>query len=204
MSKKIISHFFEKNNLPIIRFYKTPFEHLIIDNCFNPILIKSILSEFKKNHKLFESKVMGGRLRLQNHDAGFKKFLKENNSSSKLYYFLKNFKNFQILYSYFKASLSKTFMNKDIRFYFDYSIGKKGYTREPHRDSNSRVIVFIGLMEVLILPGGPFILKLIPNNPSPTSFGITMSPITGIFDINLFKLFAGISVPLKLVIPLLS
>ena len=87
---------------------------------------------------------MGGRLRLQNHDEGFKTFLKKNNSSSKLYYFLKNFKNFEVLYSYFKASFSKTFMNKDIRFYFDYSIGKKGYNREPHRDSNSRVIVFIG------------------------------------------------------------
>ena len=48
-------------------------------------------------------------------------------------------------------------------------------------------------------PGGPFILKLIPNNPSPTSFGIIISPISGIFEINLFKFFAGTRVPLKLV-----
>ena len=34
----------------------------------------------------------------------------------------------------------------------------------------------------LFFPGGPFILKLTPNKPSPTSFGIIMSPITGIFD----------------------
>ena len=53
-------------------------------------------------------------------------------------------------------------------------------------------------MEVLILPGGPFILKLMPNNPSPTSLGIIMFPITGILEITLFKVFAGTNVPLKL------
>ena len=57
----------------------------------------------------------------------------------------------------------------------------------------------MGLIVVLILPGGPFILKLIPNKPSPTSFGIIIFPITGIFEINLFKVFAGTKVPLKLV-----
>ena len=55
-------------------------------------------------------------------------------------------------------------------------------------------------MVVFILPGGPFILKLIPNNPSPTSLGIIISPITGILEITLFKVFAGTNVPLKLVI----
>ena len=44
-------------------------------------------------------------------------------------------------------------------------------------------------MVVFILPLGPFILKLIPNNPSPTSFGITIFPITGIFEIILFKVW---------------
>ena len=57
---------------------------------------------------------------------------------------------------------------------------------------NLGVIVLIGLIVVLIFPGGPFILKLMPNNPSPTSFGITISPITGIFEIILFKVLAGI------------
>ena len=57
----------------------------------------------------------------------------------------------------------------------------------------------MGLIVVLTFPGGPFILKLIPNNPSPTSFGITMSPITGISEINLFRFLAGTNVPLKLV-----
>ena len=142
--KKIISHFFEKKNLPIIRFYKSPFEHLIIDNCFNPDLIRLVLNELKNKQKLFESKVMGGRLRLQNHEESFKTLIKKNNSASKLYYYLKNIKNFKILNSYFKESVSKAYNSSDLRFYFDYSIGTKGYNREPHRDSNSRVIVFIG------------------------------------------------------------
>ena len=64
---------------------------------------------------------------------------------------------------------------------------------------NLGVIVLIGLIVVLILPGGPFILKLIPNNPSPTSFGITMSPKIGILEISLFNVFAGTSVHLILV-----
>ena len=57
---------------------------------------------------------------------------------------------------------------------------------------NLGVIVLIGFIVVLILPGGPFILKLIPNNPSPISFGITISPITGILEIIVFIVFAGI------------
>ena len=57
----------------------------------------------------------------------------------------------------------------------------------------------IGLIVVFIFPRGPFILKLIPNNPSPTSFGITISPKTGIFEINLLNILAGTKVPLKLV-----
>ena len=69
---------------------------------------------------------------------------------------------------------------------------------------NLGVKVFIGLIVVFILPGGPFILKLIPNNPSPTSFGIIISPKTGILEISLFKFLAGIKVPLKLVILFLS
>ena len=59
--------------------------------------------------------------------------------------------------------------------------------------------VLIGLIVVLIFPWGPFILKLTPNSPSPTSFGITISPKTGIFEINLLKVLAGTKVPLKLV-----
>ena len=46
---------------------------------------------------------------------------------------------------------------------------------------------------------GPFILKLIPNIPSPASLGITISPINGILEINLFNVFAGTKVPLKLI-----
>ena len=63
------------------------------------------------------------------------------------------------------------------------------------------VIVLIGLIEVFIFPLGPFILKLIPNKPSPISFGITMSPKIGILDIILLRVFAGTKVPLKLVKP---
>ena len=69
---------------------------------------------------------------------------------------------------------------------------------------NLGVKVFIGLIVVFILPGIPFILKLTPNKPSPTSSGIIIFPITGIFDKNLFKFFAGTKVPLKLVKPLSS
>ena len=52
----------------------------------------------------------------------------------------------------------------------------------------------MGFIDVLTFPSGPFILKLIPNNPSPTSLGIIISPTTGIFEINLFKFFAGTKV----------
>ena len=38
---------------------------------------------------------------------------------------------------------------------------------------------------VLILPGGPFILKLTPNNPSPTSLGIIISPIVSLIKMYL-------------------
>ena len=64
---------------------------------------------------------------------------------------------------------------------------------------NLGVKVLIGLIVVFIFPGAPFNLKLMPNNPSPISFGIIMSPNTGIFDIILLKVFAGTKVPLKLV-----
>ena len=47
----------------------------------------------------------------------------------------------------------------------------------------------MGLIVVFIFPFGPFILKLIPNNPSPTS-GTTIFPITGIFEIILFNVLA--------------
>ena len=51
---------------------------------------------------------------------------------------------------------------------------------------NLGVIVLIGLIVVLIFPGGPFILKLIPNKPSPTSFGITIF-LLGILEIGCLK-----------------
>ena len=50
---------------------------------------------------------------------------------------------------------------------------------------NLGVNVLIGFIVVFILPFWPFILKLMPNNPSPISFGITMFPIIGILEINL-------------------
>ena len=56
---------------------------------------------------------------------------------------------------------------------------------------NLGVSVLMGLTVVLISPGAPFILKLIPNKPSPISFGIKISPTIGTLDKNLFKVFAG-------------
>ena len=64
---------------------------------------------------------------------------------------------------------------------------------KPWSNCSNRFIV------VLIFPGGPFNLKLIPNKPSPTSFGMTILPITGIFEIILLSVFAGTNVPFKLV-----
>ena len=60
-------------------------------------------------------------------------------------------------------------------------------------------MVLIGFIVVFILPGGPFILKLMPNSPSPASFGMIILPSTGILEINLFRFFAGTKVPLRLV-----
>ena len=60
----------------------------------------------------------------------------------------------------------------------------------------------IGFTVVLRSFGNPLTLKLIPNTPSPTFFPIRISPTTGIFEIKLFKVFAGTSVPLKLTRPL--
>ena len=62
---------------------------------------------------------------------------------------------------------------------------------------NLGVIVLVDLLW-FILPGGPFILKLIPNNPSPTSFGIIISPKTGILK-SFYLRFAGTKVPFRLV-----
>ena len=47
--------------------------------------------------------------------------------------------------------------------------------------------------------GGPFILKLTPNTPSPTFFPTRMSPINGIELIVLLIVVAGTKVPLKLI-----
>ena len=66
---------------------------------------------------------------------------------------------------------------------------------------NLGVNVLIGFIVVFMSPFGPFILKLIPNNPSPASLGITMFPIKGILEIILFKVLAGTKVPLKLITP---
>ena len=52
---------------------------------------------------------------------------------------------------------------------------------------NLGVKVLIGFTVVFKSFGGPLILKLTPKIPSPTSLGITMLPITAIFEINLFK-----------------
>ena len=54
---------------------------------------------------------------------------------------------------------------------------------------NLGVSDLIGLTEVLIFPGVPFILKLIPNKPSPISLGIIMSPTIGNLDKNLLSVF---------------
>ena len=83
---------------------------------------------------------------------------------------IKDFKNENVL----KISFGKKkhYLIKNYLAFFDLSnalVIKRG------------VKVLIGLIDVFIFPGGPFILKLTPNKPSPTSFGIIMSPITGIF-----------------------
>ena len=46
--------------------------------------------------------------------------------------------------------------------------------------------------------GGPFILKLTPNTPSPVFFPTSISPRIGIEPTNLFIVVAGTRVPLKL------
>ena len=67
---------------------------------------------------------------------------------------------------------------------------------------NLGVSVLIGFTVVLRSSGNPLTLKLIPNTPSPIFLPTKISPTTGIFAIKLFKVFAGTSVPLKLIRPL--
>tara|TARA_A100001015_G_C15034392_1_gene735223 strand:- start:3227 stop:3898 length:672 start_codon:yes stop_codon:yes gene_type:complete len=141
--KKIISHFFDHNKMPVVNYYEYPFEHLVVDNCFSPELIKKVLKNLKLKERLFNKKVMGGRFIIRNDKEDFKKIINDKNSTLKLYKYLKNSKNFNKLKMYFQKSIPKVKKN-NLKFYFDYSIGKKGYFREPHRDSDSRVIIFLG------------------------------------------------------------
>ncbi len=141
--KKIISHFFDNNKMPVANYYEYPFEHLVVDNCFSPNLIKKVLTNLKLKERLFDKKVMGGRFIVRNDKEDFKKIINDKNSTLKLYKYLKNSKNFYKLKMFFQKSIPKVKTNK-LKFYFDYSIGKKGYFREPHRDSDSRVIIFLG------------------------------------------------------------
>ena len=62
----------------------------------------------------------------------------------------------------------------------------------------------MGLIVVLIFPGGPFNLKLTPNNPSPYFFWNNNITYYRNFASNLLSVFAGTNVPLKLVNPFLS
>ena len=63
---------------------------------------------------------------------------------------------------------------------------------------NLGVKVFIGFTEVSSFFGGPFILKLTPNTPSPVFDPTKILPKTGKEPINLFIVVAGTNVPLKL------
>ncbi len=129
--------------MPVVNYYEYPFEHLVVDNCFSPELIKKVLKNLKLKERLFNKKVMGGRFIIRNDKEDFKKIINDKNSTLKLYKYLKNSKNFNKLKMYFQKSIPKVKKN-NLKFYFDYSIGKKGYFREPHRDSDSRVIIFLG------------------------------------------------------------
>ena len=142
-NKKIISHFFDNSRLPIINYYEYPFEHLVVDNCFDPKFIKNVLKDLKHKDKLFKNKVMGGRFIIRNDKKDFKKVIKNNDATFKLYQYLKSKKNFNKLKLFFHKSIKKIKVDY-LKFYFDYSIGKKGYFREPHTDSESRVIIFLG------------------------------------------------------------
>ena len=64
---------------------------------------------------------------------------------------------------------------------------------------NLGVSVFIGLTELFKSFGGPLILKLTPNTPSPVLLPTKMLPSKGILDIVLLIVVAGTKVPLKLV-----
>ena len=56
---------------------------------------------------------------------------------------------------------------------------------------NLGVKVLTGFTVVFKLFVGPLILKLTPKRPSPAFLPIRISPITGIFDTTVFKVFAG-------------
>ena len=55
--------------------------------------------------------------------------------------------------------------------------------------------VFIGLTVVFSFLGGPLILKLTPNTPSPVFFPTKISPNSGNEPITLFKVVAVTKVP---------
>ena len=143
LNNKNTSNFFEKSDLPIVKYYEYPFEHIVVDNCFDSQLIKKVLMDLKRKERLFDKKVMGGRFIIRNDKEEFKKIIKDKNSTLKLYNYLKNFKNFHKLELYFKKTIPK-YRKNNLKFFFDYSIGRKGYFREPHRDSDGRVIIFLG------------------------------------------------------------
>ena len=154
----------------MIKQFAEPFPHLIIDNFLDKKECENVINELKKkNEEINKIAVMGGRKRFHEDDFDEKNDVykinqKFNNieqfnfflnkliplaKDSKRKFVIKN--NFKFLSKKPKNSLFLRIKKKLFPFIYskkifcemDFSIGEKGYEREPHHDAPNKVVVFL-------------------------------------------------------------
>tara|TARA_E500000178_G_C16933375_1_gene712794 strand:- start:624 stop:1292 length:669 start_codon:yes stop_codon:yes gene_type:complete len=130
-----------------IKFLKKPFEYILIENLLNKSFLKKLNLELTTIEKKLTKKVMSGRYRIRNTDYNFNLLIKKKSKCYEFYKYLKDKKTYKKFSKYFsRIHFKKT--NEELKkekkwFYFDYSVSKKGYYREPHRDSDKRLLITI-------------------------------------------------------------
>jgi len=154
----------------MIKQFTDPFPHLIIDNFLDKKQCENVINELKKkNEEINKIAVMGGRKRFHEGEFNKKSFVYKiyqtfNNieqfnfflnkliplaKDSKRKFVIKN--NFKFLSKKPKNSLFLRIKKKIFPFVYskkifcemDFSIGEKGYEREPHHDAPNKTVVFL-------------------------------------------------------------
>ena len=154
------------------------FNNLVIDKYLSKKKCNQIIKELN-NFGSYDDQVMGGRQRINKGSRNFEAFLKKSPVSNKFFSDFNNYFVFKKIKKFFLRSRKPYYMNfnnSNISFSkklygsqsgnkiteyktdlkrniiyldLDFSISKRGYSRGPHRDRDSRIINFLIYLNTL-------------------------------------------------------